>query len=363
MGDNGDGALFCDQQPEPTPGSRSRKGLRPPLSPARRGVSPEPVLVGVLALVWVLFSIKSPVFRTPQNYLDIATLIAEPGLVALAMTLIIITGGIDLSVGSIVALSAVTLGLAWQSQLFSIWSAVAAGVLVGVLSGTLNGGLIVFFRIPPLIVTLATMAILRGIAMGTSHGLAVSQYDPAFYTLGQGCYSIAGLKVPFQAVVLAGAAVVSFVFLSRTRWGRYLYAIGMNETASRYAALPVDRVKLCVYALSGLMSGLASAVFVSRVATAKADAGLYMELDAITACVLGGVSIYGGRGSIPGTLLGLLIVGSLRRGLDLSRVVASTQSIYIGAVLILAVFAHQVLVPALQNRALRPSLRRGDAES
>ena len=326
-------------------------------------MSPEPVLLGVLVLVWVLFSIKSPVFRTGQNCFDIVTLIAEPGLVALAMTLVIITGGIDLSVGSIVALSAVTLGFSWQSQHLSIWAAVAAGILAGTLSGVLNGGLIVYFRIPPLIVTLATMAIFRGIAMGTSHGLAVSKFDPAFDTLGQGCYTVGGLRIPFQAVVLAAAALVAFVFLSKTRWGRYLYAIGMNETASRYAALPVDRVKLCIYAVSGFMAGLASAVFVSRVATAKADAGLYMELDAITACVLGGVSIYGGRGSIPGTMLGLLIVGSLRRGLDLSRVVASTQSIYIGGVLILAVFAHQVFVPALQNRALRLSLRRGDAES
>lgn len=330
-------------------------------TPARaaRPPAPEPVLVALLALLWAGMSVGSEAFRQPQNLLDMTRYFTEVGLASLAMTLVIISGGIDLSVGSVLALSAVVLGLAWSSGL-PIWVAVAGAVAAGAFCGAFNGTIAVAFRVPPLIVTLATMAIYRGLAMGLSRGEAVANYPPEFGALGRGYYAMPfGLQVPGQLVLLAVLALVVGVVLARTRLGRYLYAIGLNEQAARYAAVPVAGCKLSIYTLSGALSGLAAAVLVSRVSTAKADLGTLFELDVITACVLGGTSIFGGRGSIIGTMLGLFIAGSLRRGLDLRGVTSYHQSVVIGLVLIGAVLCYQVIVPAAQNLLTRRSRTEG----
>lgn len=330
-------------------------------APSRHLSAERVLLVLFLAVVGTMCAV-SPYFRIAQNLLETMRYLVEPGIVALAMTLVIITGGIDLSVGAIVGLSAVLLGMAWKSWGLPVGAAVGVAIGAGALCGLINGVMVVAFRIPPLIVTLATMAVFRGLATGLCHGTPVSGFPESLRPLGQGYYAIGGgLRLPAQTLILVGLAVAAWVFLSRTRHGRCIYAIGLNETAARYAALPVDRVKIAVYTLSGCLAGLASSVLVSRVATAKPDAGLGFELDVIAACVVGGVAISGGRGTIPGALLGLGIVGSLRRGLELTPSVRGPDiGIIIGLALVLAVFAHQVLAPALANtlarrRTLRPA--------
>lgn len=325
-----------------------------PAAPSRHFSAERVLLVLFVAVVGTMCAV-SPYFRVPQNLLETTRYLVEPGIVALAMTLVIITGGIDLSVGSVVGLSAVFLGMAWKSWGLPVGAAVGVAIAAGAVCGLINGVMVVAFRIPPLIVTLATMAVFRGLATGLSHGTPVSGFPESLRPLGQGYYAIGlGLQLPGQAPILAVLAVLAWVFLSHTRHGRCIYAIGLNETAARYAALPVDRVKIAVYTLSGCLAGLASSVLVSRVATAKPDAGLGFELDVITACVAGGVSITGGRGTVPGAMLGLGIVGCLRRGLELTPSVTSPDvAVIIGLVLVLAVFAHQVLAPLLANRMAR----------
>jgi rhamnose transport system permease protein len=314
-----------------------------------RGVSTEWVLFGMLVALWAVLAWRAPQFREPQGLLSMTREFAEAGIVALPMTFIIITGGIDLSVGAILALSAVSLGLFWQAGV-PIGLATLLAVAVGGVAGAANGGLIVGLRIPPLIATLGTMAAFRGIAMGASDGKAVSDFPPQLGMLGDGHYALPfGLDLPSQLVWLLLLAAASAVFLGRTRYGRYLYAIGMKETSAVYAAVPVAGMKILIYTLAGLLAGFAGAVATSHYQTAKADLGMGLELDAITACVLGGVSIYGGRGSILGTLFGLWIVGSLRRGLVYVGMDAQSVSIVIGSVLVLAVFGHQVLAPWVGN--------------
>ena len=315
----------------------------------RRAPSPEPVLAAILVLLWVGFAIAIPNFRDPQNYLDLTKYLVEIGIVGLAMTYVIITGGIDLSVGSVVGLSAVCLGLSWQELSLSVWAAVLVAILAGAAAGLANGGFIVGLRIPPLIATLGTMAALRGVALGVTQGRSVAGFPEGFAALGRGFYSVAGLDIPAQFALLLLLAVLAGVVLARTRFGRYVYAIGLNEPGARYAALPVDMSKLLIYTACGAAAGLAGAIATSRFQTAKPDLGISFELDVITACVVGGVSIYGGRGTILGTMLGLFFVGSLRRGLTFLEVKGEVQDIVVGAVLVLAVFVHQVLVPAVMN--------------
>jgi len=315
----------------------------------RKAPPPEPVLAAILVLLWVGFAIAIPKFREGQNYLEMTKYLVEIGIVGLAMTYVIITGGIDLSVGSVVGLSAVCLGLSWQDLGIGIWAAVLVAVVAGAAAGLLNGGLVVALRIPPLIATLGTMAALRGVALGITHGRSVTGFPQRFEALGRGFYSIAGLEIPAQFALLLLLAILSGVLLARTRFGRYVYAIGLNEPGARYAGLPVDMSKLLIYSACGAAAGLAGAIAVSRFQTAKPDLGISFELDVITACVVGGVSIYGGRGTILGTMLGLFFVGSLRRGLTFLDVKGEVQDIVVGAVLVLAVFVHQVLVPALLN--------------
>lgn len=321
-----------------------------PREARKAGGSAEPLLAGLLLAVWAILAAIAPQFREPQGLLSMTREFAEAGLVALPMTFVIITGGIDLSVGSILGLSAISLGMLHQAGV-PIGLATLGAVTVGGLAGLANGGLIVGLRIPPLIVTLGTMAAFRGIAMGISNGQSVSDFPPGFAMLGDGHYPLPfGLAMPSQLVWLLLLAAVAWVFLARTRYGRYTYAIGMREGAAQYAGLPVAGTKLWIYTLSGLLAGFAGAVATSHYQTAKPDLGMGLELDAITACVLGGVSIYGGSGGIVGTMLGLWIVGSLRRGLVYAGMDAQSVSIVVGAVLILAVCARQLIAPAIAAR-------------
>ena len=293
----------------------------------------EAMLALLLAITLVVLSFLSDSFLTTENLLNQVRLMAEVGLIALAMTLVIVTGGIDLSVGSIAGLSAIVLGILWKNLGLPLPLAVVAAIAVGTLAGVANGILITRFRLPPLIATLATMAFYRGLAEGLSQGRSVRGYPEWFYVLGQGNV----LGVPTQVLILAVAAVVFAVLLARTAFGRTVFAIGANETAARFSSLNVDRVKVTVYGLSGLMSGLAGVILVSRVTTTRSDMGMGWELDAITAVVLGGASIFGGRGTVLGTVLALALVQCLKGGLSLAGVKADGTIVLIGLFLIAAV--------------------------
>jgi rhamnose transport system permease protein len=285
-----------------------------------------------LLIVAALFalSLQSDRFLTLDNMLNQGRLMTEVALVALPMTFIIISGGIDLSVGSTMGLCAVLTGVFWKSLGLPLPAALALVLLVGLLCGLFNGLLIIRFRMPPLIATLGTLALYRGLAEGISQARSVRGYPDWFARIGQGDF----LGVPTQVWILMVALALAIVILGLTRWGRAVYAIGSSETAARFTGLPVDATKYAIYAASGLASSLAAIIFVSRVSTTRSDMGTGLELDVITAVVLGGTSIFGGRGTIIGTALGLLLVQILQNGLSLAGVKGDGTVVLIGVVLI-----------------------------
>ena len=302
----------------------------------------ETILAMILAVALIGLGAFNDRFLTVDNLLNQGRLMTEIGLIALPMTFIIITGGIDLSVGAIVGLSAIMLGYSWKNFGFPLPLAIVFALVVGGVAGLVNGLVITRVKVPPLIMTIATLALYRGLAEGISQARSVRGYPDWFYVLGQGSV----LGVPTQLLILIVLIVVAGVVLDRTTFGRALYAIGANETAARFSALNVDRVKLIVYTLSGLASGLAAIVLVSRVTTTRMDMGMGYELDVIAAVVLGGTSIFGGSGTIWGTVIGLVMIQLLKNGLALTGVKGDATIVVIGVALILSV----LIASSLQRR-------------
>jgi rhamnose transport system permease protein len=299
-----------------------------------RGVFRHETILALLVVV-ALFVLdrQSDRFFTVDNLFNQGRLMTEVGLVAIIMTFVIVTGGIDLSVGSILGLTAILIGVFWKNLGLPLPVAIGLGLVVGTLAGFLNGVIITRFRVPPLIATLGTLALYRGIAEGISQARSVRGYPEWFYVLGQGQV----LGVPTQLWLLGLVAVVAAIVLGWTTWGRATYAIGSNEVAARFSGLSVDATKIAIYSASGLAAAAAAAIFVSRVSTTRSDMGTGIELDAITAVVLGGTSIFGGRGTIVGTLLGLILIQALKNGLSLAGVKSDGTVVLIGAVLILTI--------------------------
>ncbi|ESY01353.1 ABC transporter permease [Mesorhizobium sp. LNJC405B00] len=290
------------------------------------------LLLACLSLV--VLATLSDRFFTIDNLLNQARLMAEIGLVSLAMTLVIVSGGIDLSVGSILGLSAMLLGILWRDAGLPLPVSIACALAAGTLAGLTNGIIITRFSVPPLIATLATLALYRGLAEGISQARSVRGFPEWFMMLGQG--QLAG--VPSQVWILGLVSVLTSVALGLTKAGRAIYAIGSNEVAARFSGVAVDRVKVAIYGLSGFTAALAAVIFVSRVTTTRSDMGTGIELDAITAVVLGGTSIFGGRGTVIGTILGLVLIQALKSGLSLAGVRGDGTVVAIGAVLIATVF-------------------------
>lgn len=319
-----------------------------PLPQAAKRVVPwwllrhETMLVVILLVALIVLGALNNRFLTLDNLLNQGRLTTEVGLIALPMTFIIITGGIDLSVGSIVGLCAILLGYSWKNLGFPLPLAIGFSLLVGAVAGFLNGMVITRVKVPPLIMTIATLALYRGLAEGISQARSVRGYPEWFYFIGQ--ENLFG--VPAQLWLLLIAIVVSAIVLDRTIFGRTLYAIGNNETAARFSGLPVDRVKLIIYTLSGLMAGLSACVLVSRVTTTRSDMGIGYELDVIAAVVLGGTSIFGGVGTIWGTVVGLAMIQLLKNGLALTGVKGDATIVVIGTVLILST----LVASSLQRR-------------
>jgi rhamnose transport system permease protein len=307
-----------------------------PAAPAGRVpylIGHEIVLAAILLISLVVLATQTDRFLTTGNLLNQGRLMAEVGLVALPMTFIIITAGIDLSVGSIMGLCAILLGYSWQNFGLPLELAIVLALVTGALAGAVNGWFITRIGVPPLIMTLATLALYRGLAEGISQARSVRGYPEWFFQLGQGEF----LGVPTQLWLLVVAILVAAIVLARTTFGRSLYAIGHNELAARFSGIPVDRYKLAIYTLSGLMAGLAGYIFVSRVSTTRSDMGTGLELDVIAAVVLGGTSIFGGTGSILGTVLGVILIQLLKNGLALTGVKGDATIVVIGAVLIFSI--------------------------
>ncbi|MGL4526678.1 MAG: ABC transporter permease [Aestuariivirga sp.] len=293
----------------------------------------ETILAVLTVIALFVLSMLSDKFFTVDNLLNQGRLMSEVGLVALAMTFVIVTGGIDLSVGSILGLTAILFGIFWQSLGLPIPLAMAAAIASGTFAGFVNGLIITRFSVPPLIATLATLALYRGLAEGISQARSVRGYPEWFFFFGQGEV----LGVPFQLWILGICTVIAAVILGYTPFGRATYAIGANETAARFSGIRVDAVKLWIYTAAGFMAALAAVIFVSRVTTTRSDMGTGLELDVITGVVLGGTSIFGGKGTILGTALGLILIQALKNGLALSGVKGDGTIVVIGVVLIAAI--------------------------
>lgn len=293
------------------------------------------ILIGGMAFM----SFQSDVFLTPENLLNQGRLATEIALIALPMTLIIITGGIDLSVGSIVGLTAIMLGVAWENWGLPLEVAIGVALLIATACGAFNAFFIIRVGLPPLITTLATLALFRGLAEGIAQARSVRGYPEWFYILGQKDFDLFGQATVFpnQLFLVVVSIIAIGAALAWTPFGRSLYAIGSNETGARFSGLAVARNKFIIYTLSGFMSGLAGWVFVSRVSTTRSDMGNGFELTAITAVVVGGTSIFGGSGTIIGTVLGLLLIQLMKNGLALSGAKGDSTTIVVGIVLIGAV--------------------------
>lgn len=285
-----------------------------------------------LIILFAGLSIASPHFLTQTNLSSVVRQTAVINIMALGMTLIIIAGGIDLSVGAILAMGGL-LGTMSMEKGFSIPAGVAIGVLTGLACGFTNGFLTTQLKIAPFIVTLGTLGIIRGFTLIISNGLPVHKIPPGFSFLGEGNV----LGVPFVLWILVACAALTHFLLEHTRLGRYTFAIGSNVDAAVYAGIPVAFHTTAVYAIGGMLTGLAGMIEASRLMTGQPTAGQGYELQAIAAVVIGGGSLHGGEGSVAGTLIGAFIMGLLSNGSDLLGVSPYLQQAIIGAVIILAV--------------------------
>lgn len=329
------------------------KNLTPPSKPkfaetrlGRFVFSQEFILLVITLIAVTILATRNANFLTARNLSREVVLLFEVALMALPMTLIIITGGIDLSVGSTFGLSAIILGFLWQDSGWSLELAIVACLVTGLICGFINGIFIVRIGVPPLIMTLATLALYRGMALGISEARSARGF-PDWYTSGIGRGDIAGL--PVQVWILLIGIAATWIVLSRTTFGRSLYAIGNNELAARFAGIPVRRNKLLIYMYSGFMASLAAVIFVARVTTTRSDMGTGYELDVIAAVVLGGTSIFGGIGTIPGTVLGLILIQVLKNGLLLAGVKGDATTVLIGVVLIAAILVNNFIQSRLRS--------------
>lgn len=318
------------------------------------------VLLVVLLIECSVFSVTGNNFLSTSNAFEITRLSVEVGLLALALTPIIISGGIDLSVGSMMGLAAVVMGFLWRDAHLPIALAILLALFAGLLGGALNALMIARLRFPPLIVTLGTFSLFRGMAEGLTSGIEnYSGFSPRFLFLGQGYI---GGVIPTQLLVLIAASAGIAWWLHRTGSGRALYAIGYSPEGARYAGIPVGRRLGFVYVLSGLAASSAAVIYVAHLGQAKSDAGSGYELMAITAVVLGGASIFGGRGTVLGTLLGLFGIVILQNGLRLSAQPAELAGILTGVLLVATILLDRIVSDKLQLVAglRRRFLQRGN---
>jgi ribose/xylose/arabinose/galactoside ABC-type transport system permease subunit len=286
----------------------------------------------VLIILCILFGAINPNFWSVMNLTNVSRQISILALISIGQTFAILSAGIDLSVGSLLALVSVV--AAQQMLNFGLWGGIAAGILAGALAGLVNGILIAKARLPAFIATLGMLIAARGVALTLSGGLPVVGLPHAFLFLGAGKIG----PIPVPAVIAAVAFVIAHLIMTRTRFGRYVYAMGSNEEAAMLSGINVVRYKILVYVLSGMFAGIAGVVLTSRVISGQPTLGEVQELYSIAAVVIGGGKITGGVGGMGQTLMGVLILGVLANGLNLIQVSSYVQNIVIGVIIVLAVY-------------------------
>ncbi|MDB5612505.1 MAG: transporter permease, partial [Devosia sp.] len=290
----------------------------------------ESLLVLVAVGIFLLNSFASPYFLNAYSLSDLTFNFTEKGLIALAMALLIISGEIDLSVAAIIALASTMMGLALQYGADTP-TLVAVGVGVGILCGAFNGFLVTGLKLPSIVVTIGTMSLFRGIAFIVLGDQSFKGYPPSFSWFGQGyVYWV----ISFELVLFLVCAVIYWVLLHRTNFGRRVFAIGSNDVAAQFSGVRVDRIKFILFCLTGLMSGIAAVLLTARLGSTRPSIAEGFELEAITMVVLGGVSILGGAGSIVGVVLAALIIGLVTFGLGLLNVPGIVMTIFTGSLLI-----------------------------
>ncbi|HET8726579.1 MAG TPA: ABC transporter permease [Alphaproteobacteria bacterium] len=293
----------------------------------------EVLLLGLLALVFVVNSLTSPYFLDPYNLADSTFNFSEKAIVALPMALLIIGRDIDLSVAAIIALASLAMGFANEAGAPPA-VLVTVGLAVGLGAGLFNGLIVTRFAIPAIVVTIGTMSLYRGIAFVVLGDQAFTGYPPAFSQLGQGY--LWGM-IPYEFLVFLALAVIFGIVLHGTTIGRRIYAIGNNPVAARFSGIPVDRYRLALFAVTGLMSGLAAVLLTARIGSTRPNIALGWELEVITMVVLGGVAIMGGSGTIGGVVIAVFLLGMVTFGMGLANIPGIVMSIVVGALLILAI--------------------------
>jgi ribose/xylose/arabinose/galactoside ABC-type transport system permease subunit len=296
----------------------------------------ETVLLLLVVAEWFYFNAVGPRFGTMDNTFDIVRHSVEIGLLAVALTPVILTGGIDLSVGSLLGLCAICFGKLWRDAGVPLPWAIVATLGLGTTAGAVNAALITRLRLPPLIVTLGTYSLFRGLAEAITHGVdTFTNFPASFLALGQERW----LGVPAQLPVFVIVVVAVWILIHRTTFGRTVRAIGFSPDGARYAGLNVSRTVALTYVLTGLVAAIAAIIYTARLGQAKSDAGSGYELFAITAVVLGGTSIFGGRGAVHGTLVGVAAIAILNNGLVHARQPREVAGVLTGALLIVALAA------------------------
>jgi ribose transport system permease protein len=292
---------------------------------------------GALIVVFIFLSIASPVFLSTDNLFNIGAQTAVVAVIAIGMTLVIITAGIDLSVGSVAALSGV-MGVMMMVDLgLPVPLAILGGTLVGALAGLVNGLLISVAGLAPFIATLGMLTVARGLVYIVTNAQAVFGAPDSFRLLGQGVIG----PIPIPIIVILVVAVAGYIVLSRTRLGRYAYAMGSNLEAARLSGIPIRRYLTSVYVISGALAGFGGMIAASRVNSGQPNFGIGLELDVIAAAVIGGASLFGGQGTVLGTLIGAFLIALIRNGAVLLDVSTFYQQVIIGIVIWLAVFWDQ----------------------
>lgn len=292
----------------------------------------------VLILMGAVASVLSDAFLSFTNLFNVARQVSMTAIVAAGMTLVIITAGIDLSVGSVVALAG-AIAAGFLRDTHSVMIALLAALAVGVVLGLFNGLLITKGRLPDFIVTLATMAIARGLTLQYTKGHPIAVATKSFKVFGAGFVG----PIPVPIIIMVGVFLVVHALLRLTRFGRYTYAVGGNANASRLSGINVNYVKLMVYVLSGVLAAVTAVILTARLGSAEPTAGGGMELDAIAAVILGGTSLAGGQGGVAGTLIGALIMGVMDNTLNLMNVSPFWQEVAQGSIILVAVLADNKL--------------------
>ncbi len=309
--------------------------------------------LGSLVVLIIMFSVTSNSFFTVSNGMTVALQVTSIAYLGIGATCVIITGGIDLSVGSVLALSGVSAALAVKAGA-SVPLGMLLGVVVGALCGMVNGLCVTRLKLPPFIATLGMMLVARGLALEITGARPVSDLGDAFGALGNGSLfrietigadgfpNVTFPGIPYPVILMVVLALLVSVMLSRTTLGRHIYAVGSNAEAARLSGVNVTRVTMFTYVLSGALAGLAGCVLMSRLVSGQPNEGVMYELDAIASAVIGGTSLIGGIGTISGTAIGAFVIGILRNGLNMNGVSSFIQQIVIGLVILLTVWIDQV---------------------